>query len=163
MPERLRFDSYRQWANAIGPGLKAALAGERYVPRQPPFSEAWLGYALYYYSRLLTLEEIIESADAINHAIPNPDEVAWAFLQLRERGWLAAQGELYGLTEEGRLAIGMIVNEGDVERLEQWLSANPSPATVTWIRRSVEKKQGKPISTERGRHHPERAAPNRAR
>ena len=126
MPEKLRFDSYRQWAEVITPGLRAALAGDREGPPHTPFSEAWLAYALHYYDRPQTLEEVIESADAINHAIPNPDEVAWAFLRLRSRGWLAEQGNLYGLTAAGRQAIEAIVGGDDVldgvERLTTWVS-----------------------------------------
>lgn len=137
---------YRELAEKARPHLLAALAGRRKVRTQRPFTEAWLGYALYYYSRPLSLWEVIESADSVNHLIPDPDEIAWAFLRLRARGWLAVQGDTYGLTEEGRLAMGTIVNEGVVERLEKWISANPSPATVTWIRRYVEKKRENPTS-----------------
>ncbi len=125
MPEKLRFDSYRQWAEAITPGLRAALAGDREVPPHTPFSEAWLAYALFYYDRLLSLEEVIESADAINHGIPNPDEVAWAFLRLKKRGWLAVQGDLYGLAAQGRRSIDTIVSQGNVERLKEWISTHP--------------------------------------
>src|SRR2546422_11578799 len=114
MPEKLRFDSYRQWAEVITPGLRAALAGDREVPPHTPFSEAWLAYALHYYDRPQTLEEVIESADAINHGIPNPDEVAWAFVRLRNRGALAEQGHLYDLTAGGRHAIEGSLGGGDV-------------------------------------------------
>src|SRR3990172_3298751 len=140
--EQLGERQYRRMAELTGPVVRDALAGARELPPQRPFTEAWLGYALYSYERLLTLEEVIETADSINHLIPTPDEVAWAFVRLKERRWLAVQGDLYGLTEEGRLAIGTIVNEGVVERLEKWISENPSPATVTWTRRYVEEKQG---------------------
>jgi hypothetical protein len=112
VPEALRFDSYRQWAEAIMPRLRAALAGEYEVVPQPPFAEAWLAFALFCYERPLSLEETIESADAIEHGIPNPDEVAWAFLRLKKRGWLAERGNLYGLTVEGRRAIEEVVGEG---------------------------------------------------
>jgi len=126
-----RFQSYRQWAEEITPQLHAALAGEREVPPQPPFIEAWLADALFYYDRPLSLEEVIESADAIDHAIPNPDEIAWAFLRLRKRGWLLVVGDLYGLTAEGRRAIEVIVAQGEapwrVGRLEEWISAHPPP------------------------------------
>jgi hypothetical protein len=127
----LRFDSYRQWAEEILPGLRAALAGGRAVPPQTTFSEAWLTDALFYYERPLSLEEVIESADAINHGIPNPDEIAWAFLRLRKRGWFVIEGDQYGLTAEGRRAIEVIVTQDKlswrVGRLQEWFSAHPPP------------------------------------
>lgn len=122
---------YRVAAERTRPLLLAALAGEREVPPQRPFTEAWLADALFYYSRALPLEEVLESADAINHAVPNPEEVAWAFLCLRRRGWLAVDGELFGLTPEGRRAVQRIVTQGEaswrVGRLEEWISAHPLP------------------------------------
>jgi hypothetical protein len=131
MPERWVSENYREFAEEIGPRLRTALAGERDVPPQKPFVEAWLGYSLYYYDKLLSLEEVIESADAINHGIPNPDEVAWAFLGLRNRGWLSVQGDMYGLTPEGRLAINTIVVQGSLERLNGWISSHPPSGRVT--------------------------------
>jgi hypothetical protein len=103
---------------------------------QPPFTEAWLAYALFLGVRFLgeaplPLEDTIESADFINHGIPNLDQVAWAFLQMRKRGWLAEQADLYGLTARGRHAIESIVGEGSVqgrvERMKQWIAAHPPP------------------------------------
>ena len=124
--------SYRPMADEFSPQIRAALNRERDVPRQEPFSEAWLAYALYYYSRPLSLWEVLESADAINHLIPNPDEIAWAFLNLRKRGWLVVEGELYGLTPEGRRAIDAIVAQGHAPRpvlsLEEWITAHPPPS-----------------------------------
>src|SRR5437867_12596630 len=124
MPERLRFQSYRQWAEAITPGLRAAIAGEREVPPQDPFSEAWMGYALFYYSRLLSPEVVIEAADAISQAIPNLNEIAWAFLRLKERGWLVVEGDSYALTAEARHTIEAIVPgiKVEVETQSQWIS-----------------------------------------
>lgn len=152
--EELGERQYRRMAELTEPVVRDALAGVREVPPQPPSTEAWLGYTVYYYERLLSLEEVIETADSVNHLIPTPDDVAWAFVRLRERGWLAVQGDLYGLTEEGRMAIGTIVNEGVVERLENWISANPSPTTITWIRRYVKEKHGDstPENSELGAH-----------
>jgi len=127
MPERWVSENYREFAEEIAPTLRAALSGEREVPQQALFSEAWLGYALSYYRKLLSLEEVIESADAINHGIPRADEVAWAFLRLRVRGWLVVQGDLYGLTDEGRLVINTVVAQGGVGRLKEWISTHPPP------------------------------------
>lgn len=141
--EKLGQQHYRQMAALTEPVLREALQGTRKLPPQTPWAEAWLGYALYSSQTPLSLEEVFDSADFINHAIPSPDVVAWAFLRLRERGWLEVQGDAYGLTEEGRLAMGTVVNEGVVGRLEKWMSANPPPATVSWIRRYVEEKRSK--------------------
>ncbi len=122
---------YHEHAERIRPVLLAALTGEREVPPQEPFSEAWLADALYYYKRMLSIWEVLESADAINHAIPNPDQIAWAFVRLRKRGWLAIDGDLFGLTPEGRRAIEAILAQSDaprrVGRLKQWVSTHPPP------------------------------------
>lgn len=131
IPERWVSENYREFAEEIAPVLLAALAGKRDVPPQKPFVEAWLAYALYYYDRLLFLEEVIESADAINHGIPTADDVASAFLCLRKRGWLSVQGNKYGLTGEGRLAINTIVAQGSLERLNGWISSHPPSRRVT--------------------------------
>jgi hypothetical protein len=123
--------SQRYWDDKIGPKLQAALAGEYEVPPQQPFTEAWLAYALYLGELPLPLKDIVDMADFINHAIPNPDEIAWAFLRLRKRGWLAEKGGLYGLTPEGRLVIEGIVGESGVldrvERLKEWTLVHSPP------------------------------------
>ena len=136
MTKRLSFESYEQWAKSIKPVVQAALAGERDVPPQKPFIEAWLGDALYsldIYSqgKLVYLEEVNGSADAINHGIPNADEIAWAFLCLRNRGWLEVQGDMYGLTAEGRHAINTIVVQDDLELLLNWMRTHPPSGRVT--------------------------------
>jgi len=122
------FESYSQWAEEVAPRLHAALEGRLEIPQQAPFSEAWLGYSLFYYNRLLSLEEVIESADAINHGIPNPDEIAWAFLRLRNRGWLVVQEDSFGLSTEGRREIDTIVSHGNLRRLTDWISTHPPPS-----------------------------------
>jgi hypothetical protein len=117
------------------PFLQAALAGEWEVPEQRPFIEGWLAYALYSYEGLCPLDEVLGWADAWNHEIPDPDEVSWAFLRLRKRGWLAIEGEMYGLTPEGRRAVKEIVSRGkkphllldQVRKLEKCFSDNPLP------------------------------------
>lgn len=95
-PENWAFEHYHEFAGKIAPVLRAALARELRVPEQKPFSEAWLAIALFPFERPVPLEEVIGSADAINHDIPNPDQVAWAFLRLRKRGWLTVQGTCMG-------------------------------------------------------------------
>jgi hypothetical protein len=131
--ERWAVETYRGRAEPITPVVQAALSGKRTVPRHTPFSEAWLAYALYCYDRPLLMEEVIGSADAINHAIPKPEEVAWAFLRLRKRGWLLVRGNLFGLKSEGRRAIDTIVGDTnivEIERLEDWIGDHPLPGDV---------------------------------
>ena len=102
-----------------------------------------------------SLMQVIWSADAANHKIPNCDEISWAFWRLRERGWLAIEGDMYDLTPEGRRAVREIVDRGEppwpvwnfeewafymrtgrpvlpkrtwpVKKLEDWISENPLP------------------------------------
>lgn len=132
LQEAAAIQSQRYWDSEIGAKLGAALAGECDVPPQQPFTEAWLAYALFLGDSLLSLKDVVDIADSINHALPNTDEIAWAFLRLRKRGWLAEQGGQYGLTAEGRRAIGDIVSKGNVldqvEQLKEWTLAHPPPA-----------------------------------
>ncbi len=112
--------------------LKAALAGEYEPLPQSPFTEVWMAYALFLDAKTpITLEEIIASADSIEHSVPSPDEIVWAFLRLRKRGWLAEQNNLYELTTEGRRTINEIVGKGGtwdrIDRLKEWISAHPPP------------------------------------
>jgi len=93
---------------------------------------------------MLSLRDVLESADALEHAIPNYDEISWAFLRLRRRGWLAIDGEMYGLTLEGRRAVKKIADRWEklsllldrvgksslldrVSKLEKWFSNHPPP------------------------------------
>jgi hypothetical protein len=115
--------TYRYAAKITRPFLQAALAGEREVPEQEPIAEAWLVDALIY-DKTFSLERVIAMADAIEHAIPNYDEISWAFLRLRRRGWLAIEGDMYGLTLDGRLAIQDIMDRGEtrpVKKLGEWI------------------------------------------
>ncbi|MDW5563164.1 MAG: hypothetical protein SA339_08050 [Methanomassiliicoccus sp.] len=139
-------DVYGYVAEITRPFLQEALAGEREVPEQEPlFTEAWLTDALYYYDRMLPLRDVLESADALEHAIPDYDEISWAFLRLRRRGWLAIDGEMYGLTPEGRRAVKKIADRWEklswlldrvgnssmldrVNKLEKWFSKNAPPS-----------------------------------
>jgi hypothetical protein len=127
--------TYRYAAKVTRPFLQAALAGERNVPEQKPFTEAWLADALIY-DEAYSLERVIAMADAVNRSIPNYDEISWAFLRLRRREWLAIEGDMYGLTLEGRLAIQDILSKGgdskDQKILEKWLSNNPPPGDKKW-------------------------------
>ncbi|MDW5562965.1 MAG: hypothetical protein SA339_07035 [Methanomassiliicoccus sp.] len=144
--------TYRYAAKVTRPFLQAALAGEREVPEQKPSTEAWFVDALIYDDKY-SLERVIAMVDAINHDIPNYDEISWAFLRLRRRGWLEIEGDTYGLTLEGRLAIQDIWERGVswpvtklgkwiyvktgrsilgestplTKKLENWISKNPPP------------------------------------
>lgn len=119
----------REAAKRIRPLLRAALAGEREVPGQGPSSEAWLAYSLPTSDTMFSLIEVISSANWINDGVPNADQISWAFLRLRKRGWLAIDGEMFGLTPEGKRAIKEI--EGGNSRwpsnLVKWFSDHPLP------------------------------------
>jgi len=128
--EAVEIKSRAHHDDRILPTLNAALAGEYDVPPQLPICEAWLAYALFLGGeRLLPLRDVVYIADFIVRGPPTPDEIAWAFLRLRTRGWLDQQDDLYGLTAEGRRAIGDFVGEGTVlgvlRRIEEWIRANP--------------------------------------
>jgi len=121
--------SYRSMSDEFSPLVTAALNGEREVPPQEPFVEAWFADALFSYDRMLYLWEVLESADAINFEIPNSDRISWAFLRLRKRGWLTIEGSMYGLSAEGRSSIEAIVAQGNVPDrvyiIERWIKAHP--------------------------------------
>jgi hypothetical protein len=113
-----------------GPRLRAALAGEQEVAPQRPFIEPWIAYALFLDQAPASLASVLDTADFIDHLVPTPDEIAWAFVRLRRRGWLAVEANLYGLTAEGTRGIAVIIGEdGDrldkINRLEAWASAHP--------------------------------------
>jgi len=115
----------KYWDDEILPKVKAALAGTYEVPPQPPFTEAWLAYTLFdMMEPLVPLRDVVDTADALNHATPNADEIAWAFLMMMRRGWLVEKDDLFGLTDEGRHAIRDIVGEAgmydQMKRLEDW-------------------------------------------
>ncbi len=126
------FQSYRQWAEKIAPQVQAALAGECVVAPQRPLTEAWLTFAFYWgSSEPLPLEGVISRADMVNHDIPSAEEVAWAFLRIKKRGWLSVQGDSYALTAEGRRVVQGIAGKGglyeQMERLEEWTLTHPPP------------------------------------
>ena len=124
------FPSYQEYGEEFRPQVQKALAGEREVPQQQPFAEAWLTFAIYEMDSELTIQMLIEDADSLNHAIPTADEISWAFLCLRKRRWLTERKDLYGLTSEGRRIIASVVGAdyglGGAERLEKWVLAHPA-------------------------------------
>ena len=126
---------YRKFAADMTPQLQTLLSGRKPVPPQRPFTEAWITYALYCQKSHLPvpLENVLASADAINHAVPIAAEVAWALLRLRKRGWLVEGGNTYGLTPASRSSVGTTLGEGGlwerVKRLESWTTTHPTPVT----------------------------------
>ena len=120
--------TYRSLAEEFLPQVQGALKGERDVPRQDPSAEAWVAYALYEMNARITIQMLIEDVDSLNHAIPTPDEVSWALLQLRNRGWLLAEADTYALTVEGREAVEKIARGEDIwkrkMRLEDWMASH---------------------------------------
>ncbi len=133
----------REAAKIIRPLLIAALAGEREVPAQTPFTEAWSACALSVKEGARFLSEVIGSADALNDAVPNPDEISWAFLRLRRRGWLVIDGERFGLTPEGRRTVEEIVDRREPPwpdwSREEWMFHVKSGRPAIRRTRSVKK------------------------
>jgi hypothetical protein len=118
----------------IAERVREALGGTKTVAPQSVFSVAWVTEALYEI-RKGSLNELCSAADSINHGVPTPDEVAWSFLQLRERRWLEVHeddrfGNEYALTNEGRKAVDEICSGEEMDRprvskLEQWFESHP--------------------------------------
>ena len=140
--------TYRRVEKKYLPFIQAALAGEREVPEQKPFDEGWLAYALLAHPTkgLHPLWEVLGSADAENHAIPTYDEISWAFLRLRRRGWLAIEGDTYGLTPEGYRAVKEIVDKDEPpwpdwshEQWTEYVKGNVPRIKRTWSSEKLEK------------------------
>ncbi|WP_019178327.1 hypothetical protein [Methanomassiliicoccus luminyensis] len=124
--------AYRRLEKEYLPFLQATLAGEREVP--PPqrrFIEAWMAYALYYRDEIRPLWNVLYRSDAVFHSSPSCDELSWAFLRLRERGWLAVDGDRFGLTPEGSHIVRDVLSQDDdmywYVLIERWMSEHPLP------------------------------------
>ena len=119
----------KYWEDEIGPALHAALADEYEVPPQRPFVEAWLAYVLFSADSPIPMKNVMDRADFVNKTVPTPDEIAWAFLRLRTRGWYIEANGLYGLTSEGRSIIESVLGHmcgfGAAKLLEDWLENHP--------------------------------------
>ena len=118
------------------PKVHAALRGGVEVPPHDDGAEAWLALTLFYDDTarpgaLWKLEDMFSTADYIKDAIPDWPEVAGAFVRLRRRGWLAEDGDRWGLTRKGRDAIEEIVTlkmvGESLVQLESWLAAHGPP------------------------------------
>ena len=112
-----------------GPKVRAALAEGQAVPPRQLSTEAWIAYALFVDGKPESIASVVDTVDALDRMVPTADEVAWAFMRLKQRGWLVVEGALYGLTAEGRAAIaGIIGRDGDrfdhVKMLRAWISAH---------------------------------------
>ena|SRR5689334_13277355 len=136
MSWRLDDPSYERAAEAALPKLRAALEGKLRVPPQAESAEAALALALFYDDKakpgtLQELEGILSMAEYVTDEIPSWAQVAEGFLRLRARGWLAQEGDRWGLTRPGREAIGAIVTASKVaaalDEVERWLGLNPAP------------------------------------
>lgn len=117
----------------IAERVREALSGTKTVAPQSAFSVAWVTESLYELKRG-SLNELCSVADSINHTVPNPDEIAWSFLQLRAKGWLEVYeddyfGNEYALANRGRKAVDEIcggekMDRSKVSKLEQWFESN---------------------------------------
>ena len=117
--------SWGQFADLMQALVENALAGKREVPEPDQYAEAWISYARFLRKSPSLLEDVVAWADAINHAIPTADEVAWAFLRLEKRGWLSVEGAEYVLSQEARRTIEAVTGEGtlfaQLVRLKDWM------------------------------------------
>ena len=113
-----------------GPTVRAALAGEHPLPPQQPASEPWIAYALFLDGKPESIASVVDTVDYYFRIVPTPDEIASAFVRLKQRGWLVVRDGSYGLTTEARDAIaGIVGTDGDrfdrVKRLGAWIRAHP--------------------------------------
>lgn len=115
--------TYHEWSRQVAPYVQAAVAGKVQVPPQPVSAEVWLTYALYWERSRKTLEELIRDADVVGHSLPSAEEIAWTLLSLRNRGWLIAQGDRFGITAEGVQIIESVVGNGSLRERYQHLTA----------------------------------------
>lgn len=117
------------WNDQVLPKLQQALAGTYNAPPQEPSEEGIMAYVLFEQESPLALWEISDAYDYLNRVGMTTDAVAWAFMRLNTRGWLARHGTLFGLTTDGRRLIAEIIGEGSIEdkmgRLVEWTQANP--------------------------------------
>ncbi|HYM39351.1 MAG TPA: hypothetical protein VEY12_04280, partial [Thermoplasmata archaeon] len=93
-------------------------------------AEPLIAYALFIDKSPESIASVVDTADFIWRLVPTPDELAWAFVRLKKRGWLLVDGNLYGLTAEGKSNIASAVGKGgdrrdQIRRLEAWTSAHP--------------------------------------
>ena len=111
------------------PKLRQALAGTYEIPQQEPNEEGIIAYVLFERGCPLSIWEISDAYDYLNRVGMTPDVLAWAFVRMNARGWLAEHGTLFGLTADSRKIIAEIVGEGSISdkmsRLVEWTQTNP--------------------------------------
>ena len=119
----------QDWNDQVLPKLRQAVAGTYDVPPQDPSEEGIIAYVLFERESPLTLWEISDAYDYLNRVGMTTDVLAWAFVRMNARGWLAEHGTLFGLTEDGRRTVMEIVRAGTIRdkmnRLVEWTRANP--------------------------------------
>jgi hypothetical protein len=78
---------------------------------------------------MYSLIQVIGDANFIQDDYPTPDEISWAFLRLRRRGWLVIEDDMYGLTPEAKRIIKEIEydNRRWPRKLIEWMSEHPLP------------------------------------
>ncbi len=123
--------SYRKVAAEYAPQLDAMLSGRRKVSEQRAFIEAWITECLNWREAesLTSLDRIISCTDIVNALLPSPEEVGWAFLQLKRRGWLIKDGSSYGLNKEGCRRVKAVIRDTAealeaIKPLEEWMRMN---------------------------------------
>ena len=119
----------QDWNGQILPKLRQALAGTYDVSPQEPSEEGVVAYVLFERESPLSIWEISDAYDYLNRVAMTADVLAWAFVRMNARGWLAEHGTLFGLTVDGRRAVAEIAGGGSiqdkVDRLVKWTQANP--------------------------------------
>ena len=119
----------QDWNDQVLPKLRQALAGTYEVPSQESNEEGIIAYVLFERESPATIREISDAYDYLNRVGMTTDVLAWAFVRMNARGWLAEDGTLFGLTADSRKIIAEIVGEGSINdkmnRLVEWTQANP--------------------------------------
>ena len=119
----------QDWNDQVLPKLRQAIAGTYEVPPQEPSEEGIIAYVLFERESPLTLWEISDAYDYLNRVGMTADALAWAFVRMNARGWLAEHGTLFGLTVDGRRTVMEIAGAGSIRdkmnRLVEWTQANP--------------------------------------
>jgi hypothetical protein len=119
----------QDWNSEMMPTLRQAIAGILDVSPQNPSDEGFIAYVLFDRESPLALWEISDAYDYWNSVGMTSDALAWAFVRMNARGWLAEHGTRFGLTAEGRKSVAEIVGEGrigdKISRLVEWTQANP--------------------------------------
>jgi hypothetical protein len=64
---------------------------------------AWIFLAIDFWDKdPVTRDEVVHSADAINHDVPSDREMDFAFAYLASRALIASEGHCYSITDAGK-------------------------------------------------------------